>query len=69
LNKFDSVELPACYWQMFELGHILSDLQPSCDIRNDPSPVALHSDLAGDRRRFFQLTMALVDHTQEVVLE
>ena len=70
LHAFDSVGLPACH-QSAESGRSLSDSQPNCGIRNDPSPVALHSGLAGDRQRFFQSTMALqmalVENTPEAV--
>ena len=72
LHASDSVGLPACPRQMVESGRSLSDSEPSCGIRNDPSPVILRSGLAGDRQRFFQSTMAfpmvLVEYTPEAVL-
>ena len=72
LHAFDSVGLLSCSQQMVVSDRDLSGLQPSYGIRNDPSPVTLRFGLAGDRQRFFRLTMVLpmvlVEHTPEAVL-
>jgi len=72
LHAIDSVGLPSYRRQMVESGRSLSDSRPNCDIRKDPSPVALRSALAGDRQRFFQSMMALqtalVEYKPEAVL-